>query len=92
MAQGAVKKAPRASLGSKAKQPHKPKKGARVTKPQKAKSSSTDKIIKKFSSGMIAKTEAMLGEKARHLELIGKGKKAEKSDGNGRKGGSRKFG
>jgi hypothetical protein len=39
---------------------------------------------------MAARTEAVLGERAGHLELIGKGKKADKKVGV--KGGSRKFG
>ena len=90
MAQGAVKKATKAAptgkggkAGGKAQQK---KSGGGVSKPKKSK----DKVQKKFTSGMVAKTEAMLGERAGHLELIGKGRKkgAEKEF----KGGSRKFG
>ena len=87
MAQGAVKKSAKPLTVSKGKQ--QPKKGARVTKPKKAKSTKADKVIKKFTSGLISKTEAMLGERAGHLELIGKGKKG---DVEKKKGGSRKFG
>ncbi len=82
MAQGEIKK------GAK-KQPQHPKRTERVAKPKKAKSSKAQKAIKKFSSGMIAQTEAMLGERAGHLELIGKGKKGERT---AKKGGSKKFG
>jgi hypothetical protein len=58
--------------------------------PQKSKA--TKKILRKFTSGLAAKTEAMLGERAGHLELIGKGKKTDKADRINVKGGSRKFG
>ena len=85
MAQGAIKKSAKPST----KATH-PKRGARVVKPQKAKSTKSDKVVKKFTSGLIGKTEAMLGERAGHLELIGKGKKGPKTEK--KKGGSRKFG
>ncbi|OTB00657.1 hypothetical protein M426DRAFT_65510 [Hypoxylon sp. CI-4A] len=96
MAQGAVKpKKPSASsTGRKAKpQPPKTKKGARVAKSKNA--SSADKMQKKFAAGIVAKTEKLLGERAGHLELIGKGrlKGADKEkEGKVTKGGSRKFG
>ncbi|ATY65348.1 family UPF0390 [Cordyceps militaris] len=48
-----------------------------------------DTLNKKFTSGLIGKTEAMLGERAGHLELIGKGKKGKKLTV---KGGSKRFG
>ncbi|KAI0896527.1 hypothetical protein F4806DRAFT_464835 [Annulohypoxylon nitens] len=95
MAQGAVKpkKASAANPGRKAK-PQPPKKGARVTKAKK--SSAADKMQKKFAAGMVAKTEKLLGERAGHLELIGKGRlkgaDKEKAEGDKKKGGSRKFG
>ncbi len=94
MAQGAVEKSVKPAFGSKSKQ-HAPKRDGRVAKPQKAKKTSTTKIAKKFSSGLIGKTEAMLGERAGHLELIGKGrnKKGGKTDAAAKtKGGTRKFG
>jgi hypothetical protein len=91
MAQGAVKKSAKPAptgkggkAGGKAQQ-----KKAGVTKAKKSKSTA-DKVQKKYTAGMAARTELMLGERAGHLELIGKGRKkgAEKEF----KGGSRKFG
>lgn len=66
----------------------KPTKGAKVKKPKA--SAKADKLRKKYTAGMVTKTEKLLGERAGHLELIGKGKKAKKDDKT--KGGSRKFG
>ncbi|KAL7622798.1 hypothetical protein AAE478_006477 [Parahypoxylon ruwenzoriense] len=96
MAQGAIKsKKPStssSSAGRKAK-PQPPKKGTRVAKSKKA--SSADKLQRKYSAGLVAKTEKLLGERAGHLELIGKGRvkdgeaKGKAKEG---KGGSRKFG
>ncbi|ROT41465.1 hypothetical protein SODALDRAFT_377135 [Sodiomyces alkalinus F11] len=52
-------------------------------KPQKAKMrTSADKMQKKFAGALTAKTEKMLGERAGHLELIGKGKKGNDKKGN----------
>lgn len=82
MAQGEIKKKA-APASTKAK----PMKGQKVKKP---KSTKADKLQKKYTSGMVTKTEALLGERAGHLELIGKGKKAKKDEKH--KGGSRKFG
>ncbi|KAI1100961.1 hypothetical protein F4804DRAFT_317495 [Jackrogersella minutella] len=95
MAQGAVK--PRkptstsTSSGRKAK-PQPPKKGARVSKAKK--SSAADKMQKKFAAGLVSKTEKLLGERAGHLELIGKGRVKGKDGEKDKKtkGGSRKFG
>ncbi|KAL2758026.1 hypothetical protein ACRALDRAFT_1061280 [Sodiomyces alcalophilus JCM 7366] len=62
-------------------------------KPQKPKVRTTaDKMQKKFASGLITKTEKMLGERVGHLELIGKGRKGKDKKGLSEKGGSRKFG
>ncbi|CAJ2502476.1 Uu.00g098700.m01.CDS01 [Anthostomella pinea] len=92
MPQGSLKKAPTPSAGK--KQPAKIGKGARVYKAKKG--SSADKLQKKYSAGLVARTEKLLGERAGHLELIGKGKKARNEKGkDGEKkvtGGSRKFG
>ena len=65
-----------------------------MVKPKKAKATTADKITKKYSAGLIGKTEALLGERAGHLELIGKGKKAkaEKKTDSTTKGGTKKFG
>lgn len=52
------------------------------------------KINKKFTSGLTAQTERMLGEKAGHTEMIGKSKK-KGSDGtttHGKKGGEKRKG
>lgn len=117
MAQGAIKKSVKpASSSHKAKKlavatgvNGAPKRGARVTKaPRSAKAvkahATTDKTMRKFTSGLIHKTEAMLGERAGHLELIGPGKKKgpdaksreqRNKDKKGKMpstGGSRKFG
>lgn len=83
MAQGVIKQKAKPSSA-------KPKaiKGDKVKK-QKA-SMKADKLRKKYTAGMVTKTEKLLGERAGHLELIGKGKKGSKEAKT--KGGSRKFG
>ena len=94
MAQGQVKQ--------KAKPASKPssssgitKKGGRSITPKKAKLLKQAKINKKYTTGLTAKTEAMLGERAGHLEMLGQGKKkkggAEKDKGRsgGGKGGKK---
>ncbi|KAK3945958.1 hypothetical protein QBC46DRAFT_336123 [Diplogelasinospora grovesii] len=69
------------------------KKGVQKKTPQRAKNKTTaDKLQKKFSAGMAARTEAMLGARAGHLELIGKGKKDKSNEAGKVKGGSKKFG
>ncbi|KAM0458924.1 hypothetical protein ACHAPV_004491 [Trichoderma viride] len=86
MAQGSIK------ISGKAAAPkaiHSKRQASKVTKPKKSKPS-VDKLLKKFTSGMAAKTEALLGERAGHLELIGPGKKGSKKLS--QKGGSKKFG
>lgn len=83
MAQGAVKSKPKPAPTSKPKAT----KGAKVKKP---KSNKADKLQKRYTAGMVSKTEKLLGERAGHLELIGKGKKGKKDEKH--KGGSRKFG
>lgn len=82
MAQGAIKQKAKPTLAAKPKQ-----KGAKV---KKSKTTKADKLQKKYTAGMVEKTEKLLGERAGHLELIGKGKKAKKDEKH--KGGSRKFG
>jgi hypothetical protein len=91
MAQGEIKKKSRPATAAKGK--HQQTKG-RVAKPQKPKKAKTtaDKMRKKLTSGLVAQTEKMLGERAGHLELIGKGKKTDKADRVSGKGGSKKFG
>ncbi|KAM0574625.1 hypothetical protein ACHAP6_008799 [Verticillium nonalfalfae] len=91
MAQGAIKSSSRPAPTGKPKQTT--KKQSKVNKPQKAKANSAaDKLQKKYCAGLITKTEKMLGERAGHLELIGKGKKADKSEKGLNKGGSRRYG
>ncbi|KAK4195166.1 hypothetical protein QBC40DRAFT_186487 [Triangularia verruculosa] len=94
MAQGAIKKAAKPNPGlTKAKGSGGGAK--KVNKPQKAKSkTSADKQRKRYTAGMTAKTELMLGARAGHLELIGKGRDKTKKGGVAGevKGGSRKFG
>lgn len=86
MAQGTLKKIGRTTP---AKVTHSKRQASKVNKPKKSKPS-VDKVHKKFTSGMTARTEALLGERAGHLELIGKGKKGAKREA--KQGGSRKFG
>ncbi len=91
MAQGAVKKTatPNPGKAGKAHSKQQAKKSG-VSKSKKARTTA-DKLVKKYTSGLIAKTEKMLGERAGHLELIGKGNRGSKK-GTTFKGGSKKFG
>lgn len=86
MAQGTVKKSTKAVVP---KLTHSKRQASKVAKPKKGKAG-VDKAHKKFTSGLTARTEALLGERAGHLELIGKGKKGEKREA--KQGGSKKFG
>lgn len=93
MAQGSVKSASRPAPTGKPKT--NVRKTNKVNKPQKAKATcAADKMQKKLTAGMAARTEKMLGQRVGHLELIGKGKRAEKNEKDKEKfkGGSRKFG
>ncbi|KAK5061205.1 hypothetical protein LTR84_007747 [Exophiala bonariae] len=51
------------------------KKGSRAVTPRKAKLLKQAKINKKYTGGLTARTEAMLGQRAGHLELLGQGRK-----------------
>lgn len=84
MAQGEIKQKAKPAAAGKPK----PNKGSKVKKPKA--SAKADKMRKKYTAGMVGKTEQLLGERVGHLELIGKGKKAPKDEKH--KGGSRKFG
>ncbi|TLD03831.1 hypothetical protein PgNI_11479 [Pyricularia grisea] len=92
MAQGTVKMSAKSSQPTKNKGTM--KKGARVFKPKKSNSSTkADKLVKKYTSGLVGQTEKLLGERAGHLELIGKGRTKNKdAAGSNKTGGSRKFG
>lgn len=91
MAQGAVKKGVKqtSAKGGKGAARQQAKKSG-VSKSKKAKTTA-DKFAKKYTSGLITQTEAMLGERAGHLELIGKGNRG-KNKAATFKGGSRRFG
>ncbi|KAI9167604.1 hypothetical protein HJFPF1_03735 [Paramyrothecium foliicola] len=87
MAQGAVKMSAKPAAP---KATHSKRQASKVAKPKKGKTN-IDKVHKKFTSGLTARTEALLGERAGHLELIGgKGKKGAKREA--KQGGSKKFG
>lgn len=87
MAQGAFKQSTKAKAP---KAVHSKKQASKVSKPKKNKAG-IDKAHKKFTSGLTAKTEALLGERAGHLELLGgKGKRTDKRATV--KAGSKKFG
>lgn len=86
-----MKKTAGGTSGKSSKVAAQKKKGVGISKPKPAKKTSAARLQKKLSSGLIAKTEKLLGERAGHLELIGKGRKGvDKSEK--QKGGSRKFG
>lgn len=83
MAQGLLKKPSASSSGAKHTTNHKnasstsgvTKKGSRAVTPRKAKLLKQAKINKKYTGGLTARTEAMLGQRAGHLELLGQGRK-----------------
>ncbi|OCT52946.1 hypothetical protein CLCR_11050 [Cladophialophora carrionii] len=54
------------------------KKGSRTITPKKASLVRQAKLNKKFTAGLTAKTEAMLGARAGHLEMLGQGKGGKK--------------
>ncbi|KAG6040013.1 hypothetical protein E4U41_001675 [Claviceps citrina] len=87
MAQGTIKP----SLKTKPpKATHSKKQASKVAK--RGTKPSIDKVHRKFTAGLTAKTEALLGERAGHLELIGTGKKGKDKKATLGKGGSKKFG
>lgn len=77
MAQGLLKK-PSAPKPKSKPTPHSnngvTKKGSRTIDPKKTKLQKQMKMNRKFTSGLTAQTERMLGEKAGHLEMVGKGR------------------
>lgn len=95
MAQGQFKKAAApAKTSSRSSTSGITKRGLGDKKPKKAKLIKAKKINKKFTAGLTAQTERMLGEKAGHLEMIGKGRKkgAEVKAVHGRRGGEKDTG
>lgn len=97
MAQGLLKKAaaPRTTTKPGSSSAHSAgvtKKGSRTFTPKKAKLAKQAKLNKKFTSGLTAKTEAMLGARAGHLELLGQGGKKKGAAGAGATGDKAKKG
>lgn len=98
MAQGQIKKASAPSKApSRSKASGVTKKGLGTKNPKKSNLIKAAKINKKFTSGLTAQTEKMLGERAGHLEMIGQGRKKEISSkehlgkkGGGKPGGGKK--
>lgn len=74
MAQGLIKKPSKPAAASKSSAGL-TKKGRGTVTPKKAKLLKQAKINKKYTVGLTAKTEAMLGERVGHLELLGHGRK-----------------
>ncbi|KAL2055643.1 hypothetical protein ABVK25_003885 [Lepraria finkii] len=91
MAQGAIKKSKSAASSSRRPSVLGPKKGQRTIAPKKKSLVKQKKFSKKYTSGLIGKTERNLAEKAGHLEMLGEGKKkgGEERE-NGKKGKSAK--
>lgn len=88
MAQGTIKMTGKAPAP---KATHSKKQISKAAGQAKKKKARTDLVHRKFTAGMAAKTEALLGERVGHLELIGKKKnKGEKRVA--KAGGSKKFG
>ncbi|ERF75378.1 hypothetical protein EPUS_00171 [Endocarpon pusillum Z07020] len=76
MAQGTVKtKTSKPSKPSRTSKNSITKKGARTIAPKKTFLMKQQKMTKRFSAGLTAKTEKMLGEKVGHLEMLGVEKK-----------------
>lgn len=93
MAQGQIKKSSAATKSAaRSTNAGVTKKHLGTKKPKNAKMIKAAKINKKFTSGLTAQTERMLGEKAGHLEMIGKGRKkgGEGPGTHGKKGGEKR--
>ncbi|CEJ82501.1 hypothetical protein VHEMI02561 [[Torrubiella] hemipterigena] len=86
MAQGTIKMTGKPKP---AKAVHSKRQASKVSKSGTTKAQKVDKVHKKFTAGLTGRTEALLGERAGHLELIGLGKKSKKAS---IKGGTKKFG
>ena len=92
MAQGQIKKAAApAKASSRSKSSGITKQGLGNKNPKKTKLIRAQTINKKFTSGLTAQTERMLGERAGHLEMIGKGRKkgGDPKPVHGKKGGEK---
>lgn len=80
MAQGTIKAKSKPSLKPSRGAHGITKKGSRSIAPKKAALAKQQKLTKKLSAGLTAKTEKMLGEKAGHLEMLSGGKKERKKN------------
>lgn len=71
-----------------------PAKKSKVTKKKSGKGGRLEgsKATRKFTAAMVGRTEKLLGERAGHLELVGKGKKTAEAEKVAGKGGSKKYG
>ncbi|KAL2871066.1 DUF2462 domain-containing protein [Aspergillus lucknowensis] len=88
MAQGPLKKAKASTASSKRPSTLGPKKGNRTIAPKKASLIKQQKMTKKLSAGLVAKTERSLAQRAGHLEMLAGGKKDKKAaNGKEKKGG-----
>lgn len=90
MAQGQIKKSSKPAGGASKAASGVTKKGSRTITPKKAKLRQQAKITKKYTAGLTAKTEAMLGQRAGHLELLGEGRKKHNPADKGKSGGGKK--
>ncbi|KAJ5818444.1 hypothetical protein N7474_004035 [Penicillium riverlandense] len=90
MAQGIIKKTTKPSGGAPKRPPSKTTKpGPRQVAPKKIALIKQKKLNKKLSSGLVAKTERTLAQKAGHLEILAGGKKSKAKAGDN-KGGQKK--
>jgi len=97
MAQGAIKKSSvRPAVSATAGGRNKPQQRRSANVAKSKRTTSADKLQKKYAAGLTSRTEKLLGERAGHLELIGKGKKAKlekgKDGAKSKTGGTKKFG
>lgn len=93
MAQGQIKKSSTAAKSASRGGAGNTQKGLGVKKSKKSNLIKAAKINKKFTSGLIGQTERMLGERAGHLEMIGKGRTKNKDSVqpvHGKKGGEKR--
>ncbi|KAJ5084646.1 hypothetical protein NUU61_009225 [Penicillium alfredii] len=84
MAQGLLKKSKPTTASSKRPSSKTTKPGPRQIAPKKTSLVKQHKLNKKLTSGLAAKTERSLAQKAGHLEMLAGGKK-DKGDGKGKK-------
>ncbi|KAJ5625867.1 hypothetical protein N7510_002176 [Penicillium lagena] len=89
MAQGIIKKTTKPSAGPRRPPSKTTKPGPRQVAPKKISLIKQNKLNKKISSGLVAKTERTLAQKAGHLEILAGGKKSKAKAGDN-KGGQKK--